>query len=503
MKRDIRLTALLLAIIVVSLIALVGWKVWASRERALHEAYVHSLNLTQALDTYAEGIVRQSSTLLLGFMERLEAEGTGPEQMKRLHALADQQQLLMSQLNGIVIYDAAGNWLMSSNGEVPANANSGDRAFFLFHRDNPTREVHIGPPIRSRATGAWVITVSRRFEDAPGHFAGVVAVTLGVENFLRLFGKIDVGTEGAIALTFTNGQMLVRYPFREQDMTHDFSGSPIYTQYLVGHSVGTAALTSSLDGVDRLYAFRKNEHLPLVTTVAVGKGETLQAWRTETQFTVGVATAMLGGIGIVGHLLIRDIRRRIRTERLLMATREDLLLSNARLEALASRDPLTGLANRRGFDMTLTTEARRAYRERTPLSLLLLDIDHFKRFNDAYGHIAGDECLKAVGEALQGCVRRPSDQAARYGGEEMAVILPGTDLAGAQAVGEAILQRLAELAIPHSASPLGRVSASIGVATLQGPALLGGELALVEAADQALYRAKDAGRNRVELAGPA
>lgn len=234
MKRDIRLTALLLAIIVVSLIALVGWKVWASRERTLHEAYVHSLNLTQALDTYAEGIVRQSSTLLLGFMERLEAEGTGPEQMKRLHALADQQQLLMSQLNGIVIYDAAGNWLMSSNGEVPANANSGDRAFFLFHRDNPTREVHIGPPIRSRATGAWVITVSRRFEDAPGHFAGVVAVTLGVENFLRLFGKIDVGTEGAIALTFTNGQMLVRYPFREQDMTHDFSGSPIYTQYLAG-----------------------------------------------------------------------------------------------------------------------------------------------------------------------------------------------------------------------------------------------------------------------------
>lgn len=500
MKRDIRLTALLLAIIVASLIALVTWKIWASRERTLHEAFGHSLNLAHALDTYAEGVVRQSSALLLGFLERLEAEGTGAEQMKRLHALAAQQQLLMSQLNGIAIFDAAGNWLMTSNGQLPVNANSADRAFFIFHRDNPTREVHIGPPIRSRATGAWVVTVSRRFEDAPGHFAGVVAVTLGVESFLQLFGRIDVGTQGVIALTLTNGQMLVRHPFREQDMVHDFSVSPLYRQYLTGRVVGTAVFTSNLDEVERLYAFRKNEHLPLVTTVALGKQEALRAWRTETQFTVAVATSMLGGIGIVGRLLMRDIRRRIRTERLLMATREDLLLSNARLEALASRDPLTGLANRRGFDMALSTEVRRAYREGTVLSLLLLDIDHFKRFNDAYGHLAGDACLKTVGEVLQGCLRRPSDQAARYGGEEMAVVLPGTDQAGAKAVGEAILQRLTELAIPHSASPLGRVSASIGVATLSGPALPGGELALVEAADRALYRAKDAGRNRVELA---
>lgn len=493
-KRDVRLAVLLLLVICVSLASLTAWKVLASRQRALSEVNVHSLNLTQALDTYAEGVIRQSSMLLLGLGERLEVDGNGPQQLARLGALVESQNNLLTQLHGITIYGAHGEWLMTSNGAIPDGANSADREFFIHHRDDPSREVFVGPPIQSRSTQDWVITVSRRFEQPQGQFAGVIAVTLGVENFLRLFGKIDVGQDGAIALTYTNGRMLVRYPFREQDMGRDFSQSPIYTHYLVENSVGTASFTSSLDGVERLYAFRKNEHLPLVTTVAIGKNEALTSWRVEAWLTVGLVLALLSVIVGIGCLLIRDMRRRAEMDAQLLLAREELLATNRQLAVLATHDQLTGLANRRRFDEVLASEARRAQREAQPLALLLIDIDHFKRFNDQYGHIAGDECLKAVSALLQGCVRRPPDLVARYGGEEVAIVLPNTDVAGAVVVAEAVLARLAELNVVHAGSPFGRVSVSIGVAGSAGQGA--SPLALVAAADQALYAAKAAGRNR-------
>lgn len=291
---------LLLLVIGCSLTSLTIWKVWSSRERALAEVDVHGLNLTQALNTYTEGIVRQSSLLLLGLVERLETEGNGPAQIQRIQSLIDRQQPLMPQLSGIIIYDRNGHWLMSSNRPIPEGANSSDRAYFIHHRENRSREPFIGPPIQSRANHEWVVTISRRFNDAGGQFAGVVAVTLGVENFLRVFGKLDVGQDGAIGLSYTDGTLLVRYPFREQDMGRNFSKSPIYAKYLVDRSVGTASYTSSLDGVERLYAFRKSETLPLITTVALGKDEALAAWRIEAALSAVVVIGLLGLTGLIG-----------------------------------------------------------------------------------------------------------------------------------------------------------------------------------------------------------
>lgn len=499
MKRDIRLTVLLLSIICLVLATATAWELWSARERTLAEANTHNLNLAQALDTYVEGVITQSSMLLLGLTERLEAEGSGNEQLERLRQLIQNQQRLLNQLSSLVIYDAQGNWLMTTTGPFPPGANSADRSFFIHHRDHPSPEAFIGEPIRSRTTGEWVITVSRRFDHPDGRFAGVVSVSLGIENFLRLFGKIDVGQSGAIGVTTTTGQLLVRYPFREGDMGRVLSRSPIFTHYLDKATTGTASFTSSLDGTQRIYAFRKNERYPLVTTVALGKNETLAAWRAESLRTMGVATALLLVIAAIGGLLIRDIQRRIRTECLLVTAREDLLKANQQLEVLASRDPLTGLANRRSFDSELATELRRAQREGTPLALLLIDVDHFKRFNDTYGHPAGDDCLRSLGQLLSDSVRRPGDLAARYGGEELAVILPNTDNAGAQAVAEHFLQQLWQRNLPHAGSPFERVTASVGVVALPVGAQSSAN-ALVEAADQALYRAKAAGRNRQESA---
>ncbi len=487
---------LLLLVIGCSLASLTIWKVLGSRDQALDEVNVHGLNLTQALATYSEGIVRQSSLLLLGLVERLETEGSGPAQVERLKTLINRQQPLMPQMSGITIYDNKGHWLMSSSRPIPVGANSSDRAYFTHHRDDPSREPFIGPPIRSRSNQEWVITISRRFNDDHGEFAGVVAVTLGVENFLRLFGQLDVGQEGAIGLSYTDGTLLVRYPFREQDMGRNFSKSPIYAKYLVDQSVGTASFTSSLDGVERLYAFRKSETLPLITTVALGKREALAAWRLEALLSIGVVATLLGLTGIIGWFLILDIRRRTQVEGELRDTQQQLLGTNRQLELLAMKDALTDLANRRCFDQTLEMEARRAKRDGTSLALLMIDLDYFKLFNDSQGHVAGDECLRQVGRILETCVRRPSDLVARYGGEEMAVIMPGTDSDGAGVVARLILERLAHEPIAHPTSPFGRVSVSIGIAAATG-SRLDTVQGLIAAADQALYQAKAAGRNQL------
>jgi diguanylate cyclase (GGDEF)-like protein/PAS domain S-box-containing protein len=174
-----------------------------------------------------------------------------------------------------------------------------------------------------------------------------------------------------------------------------------------------------------------------------------------------------------------------------------------KLEALASLDGLTGLANRRQFDETLRDEWARASRDGTALSLLLMDVDHFKRYNDQHGHQAGDECLGAVARIIAAQAQRPADLAARYGGEEFVLLLPGTDAAGCEQVGERIRQALHDLRLPHATnSPSRSVTISLGGATgWPGAGTPADHASLVAAADRALYAAKSLGRNRLVMAG--
>ncbi|MBK8117893.1 MAG: sensor domain-containing diguanylate cyclase [Sulfuritalea sp.] len=165
------------------------------------------------------------------------------------------------------------------------------------------------------------------------------------------------------------------------------------------------------------------------------------------------------------------------------------------LEQLAARDGLTRVANRRSFDEKLDNEWKRERRDLGALSLLMIDVDHFKRYNDTYGHQAGDRCLQQIAAALEQDIYRPGDMVARYGGEEFAVILSATDTEGASKVARRILDRIAELAIPHSSGEIGHVTLSIGVSTLlPQPGMTQEDL--VSSADNALYQAKHAGRNR-------
>lgn len=177
--------------------------------------------------------------------------------------------------------------------------------------------------------------------------------------------------------------------------------------------------------------------------------------------------------------------------------------ANEQLLRLSTTDGLTGIANRRLFDQTLQTEWQRCARNRASLSLLMIDIDHFKRYNDHYGHQTGDECLRQVARILVLCAKRSGELVARYGGEEFAILLPGTDATEAQAIAQRCLQQMHSARIPHADSPVSEwLTVSVGVASL---VVSPGEsrVTLVQQADSALYCAKRAGRARVELYDPA
>jgi diguanylate cyclase (GGDEF)-like protein/PAS domain S-box-containing protein len=190
--------------------------------------------------------------------------------------------------------------------------------------------------------------------------------------------------------------------------------------------------------------------------------------------------------------VVRDVSSR-------KAAEDELALAFRLVENLAMVDGLTGIANRRQFDETMDREWRRAMRDGSLLSLLIIDVDHFKPYNDIYGHVLGDSCLRQIATAAQGVIHRSSDLFARYGGEEFVVVLPNTDCGGAQLVAEQIRRAVEMCNLPHSGNPHGVVTISIGCAT-QKLSHDSSPTSLVEAADQAMYQAKSAGRNRVEVA---
>jgi diguanylate cyclase (GGDEF)-like protein len=184
-----------------------------------------------------------------------------------------------------------------------------------------------------------------------------------------------------------------------------------------------------------------------------------------------------------------DISERKKTE-------EKLLVMQRQLEDYSFRDGLTGVPNRRKFDAVLDEEWDAARRHTQPLSLILIDIDFFKQYNDHYGHVQGDDCLKRVGTALSGVASRPRDLLARYGGEEFVLVLPATDEAAATRVSERVRQALFKAQIPHAASSVGQLlTVSQGVGTLI-PSASDTLMQFIDAVDRRLYRAKQAGRDR-------
>ncbi|QIE28934.1 Diguanylate cyclase, GGDEF domain (plasmid) [Caballeronia sp. SBC1] len=384
-------------------------------------------------------------------------------------------------ITGAYVLDAHGKVTAASkDGPLPAGSFA-DREYFHAQQRSPSPGLYFSHPFASRLRGTPTIGMSRRVNAPDGSFAGIALLAMNVAYFNSLLDKLNVGAEGSIFIVHQDGTIIARKPFHDDMAGQSVASSPTFAR-MVNAASGSYTATSPLDGVRRLYTFSHVPGTPFIAVVAPAEEDVLGSWRERSRI-VGALT-LLSGLSFiaVSWLLALSLRERA-------SAQEELV-------RLAGTDALTGLPNRRAFDERMDDEWRRGRRAGTPLSVLFIDVDYFKAYNDAYGHALGDDALATVAHSIATAVRRPGDVPARYGGEEFVVLLPDTPLEGARHIAEAIRQRVQASAIPHRASALGTVTVSIGCATASPPGL-GGAYGLLGAADQQLYKAKAAGRDCV------
>jgi len=476
------------------LLGIHGWSLWAARQGQLNETAASTSNMARALAAQAETSFKIADAILAESVERVEHDGVADSAGQRLHQRFAHIATHSAEVHGLFVYGPDGDLQVTS---VPARVreNNADREYFRYHQTHTERGTHVGKPVRSRSSGVMVIPVSRRIDRADGSFGGVALVTLDLGYFGRFYDRFDIGREGTIVLAMNDGTLIYRRPFNESVVGTDISKGPLFQVQANAGPVGTAMLKAKYDGIERLYSYRHLEGYPLVVASAESKDEILGGWWEGVVKMSCVVVFAIAMLAWGGRRMIRQIRLREKLEDELREAGAALERHNLALKTLAESDGLTGLANRRLFDHTLARELARARRSGMPFALILGDVDFFKKYNDRYGHVAGDECLRKVGAAIALGARRPGDLAARYGGEEFALILPDTALEGALTVAETIRAAVAALRLEHADSPAGRVSVSLGVAA--GPATTEPDCAWIEAADRLLYEAKAGGRDRV------
>jgi diguanylate cyclase (GGDEF)-like protein len=385
-------------------------------------------------------------------------------------------------LGAMVVLDKNGTIILDSLSAIPRKGNFADREYFKFQRDTPREDgLYISRPFQARLQdGTWSISISRRLNNPDGSFNGIVSGTLKLEFLSQRMDSLALGKQGVVALFRTDGIVLVRSIDGNLNVGADWSNASVF-RHLSGRVSGTYAAESPMDKVSRLFAFTRVTGFPLVIVVGISRSDVLAPLWFKINLIAAVFAAMAVSVIVLVAMFNRELRRRITAER--------------GQAALARQDRLSQLSNRLGFDEALSLAWRRALRDREPLSLLMIDVDQFKEFNDHYGHPEGDKVLTAIGGAIGGAIRRPGDIAARYGGEEFAVLLPNTGADGAMRIAETIRKSVFATAVPHDYSSHRFVTVSIGAATIV-PGNGVEAKTLVENADRALYAAKAGGRNK-------
>jgi diguanylate cyclase (GGDEF)-like protein len=386
-------------------------------------------------------------------------------------------------LGGAYLLDAAGNVVAENDRDAPQTAQLADRDYFVAQKQSANAGLFVSHPYRSRIRqGSISIALSRRVNAPDGTFAGIALLAIHVDYFRSLLSKIDTGPRGSVFIVLNDGTLLARKPSTGDDTDRNIAKSPTFA--LMTHTAkGAYAAVAAVDGVRRLYSFAHIPGTPFIAVVAPAEDDVLGGWRRRSAVIGGLAVLLGMSFACISWLLTYSLIERAKAQ--------------AELVRLAGTDALTGLFNRRVMDHKLDEEWRRARRNGTYLSVLFVDVDKFKLYNDTYGHKMGDEALAAVGDCIEAIIRRPGDAPARYGGEEFLILLTDTPGGGALKVAEALRVKVQSLALAHTGNAAGVVTVSIGTATAK-PQKGGSVLGLITGADEALYKAKEGGRNRVE-----
>lgn len=587
------------------------------RRDALKSSEIDLANLAQSLVQHADDSFELADSLVIGIVQRLEAEGMEPAAITKLQNDINLRKASMGRIRGLFVYDETGRWIVTSESVNLSAFNNADREYFKHHRNSNDMGLLIGNPVRSRSGGQWIIPASRRFNHPDGSFAGVVLATIDASYFATFYRQFDIGPTGVVTLLNRSGFVLARSVDNDGTVGRDTSETPLIREMNSRPAASVYYFKSPFDGTWRLGFYRLSERFPIFVLATEAKDDVLAAWRRDAAFRMLFGFGLVALIAGTGFYLVRQLldrqriagvlaskeadfrllaeessdmvmrigfderilyvspacirivgwsaeqltgtpalagvnaedlphvrktvealkRGEIEETRLVYRTRHrqggEIWLETAlrathdpqtdrvngvvaiardvtehkslqeKLAILATQDGLTGLANRRHFDDRLQHEWRRAERDAAPLSLLMIDVDNFKKYNDQYGHQAGDACLKTVARLIGAEARRPADLAARYGGEEFVLLLPNTDEVGCASVAARLHEALEQAAIQHAQNPpTKQVTLSVGGATGWPNAETANHHAtLITAADRALYAAKHAGRDRFVMSG--
>ncbi|EPE2231237.1 diguanylate cyclase domain-containing protein [Cronobacter turicensis] len=486
-----------LLLISLLVIAVSGSSLWQSWQHSIEETERQARNQSISLARQAEDTFLQVQLTLDELVRRSEDIFLQPADWNGSRGLLAQQQRQLPQLHGLFVYDASGDWIATSASVYPAQANNADRDYFRWHTQHSDTGMHIGHVIRSRSTGELVVPVSVRLNNREGRFRGVLLATVKLDYFRQFYGYYEMGPSDTLGITFADSTVLYVRPFPDSYINRTLSSSPLFTRMLKIAPTGGGAWKSAIDGVPRIFGYATLERYPLVVSAGYDVDKLRAAWWRNNIPTLALNAVLLGVVLIFGVLVLRQIRASLRYQRELIGLRDDLTRSNHILQDLALLDGLTGLANRRQFDIYLEQCITRAQATGAPVSLVMCDIDYFKIYNDTQGHVAGDACLKAVGDILRHLPLHNTDRVARYGGEEFAIILPGADAHAAQRVALRALEAIHHARLSHPTTPREEkvLTISAGAATVTGGDVNGETLK--SRADDALYQAKRAGRNCV------
>lgn len=501
----------LVRIIIVSggllLLAVLAINIWSLREswlRTVHNTEDTAVNLSLSQARQAEDTFLQTEITLRELQRDVLDEISAGVKGERLSKTMRDLQSRLPQLHGLFYYDANGKWIATSAAQIPTNINNSDREYFSYHRNNARNSVHIGAVIRSRSTGDLVIPVSMRISGTTGGFDGVLLATIKVDYFRRFYSYYEMGLNDVLVLMLEDSTVLYARPMSDGFIGKNLSASPLFREMLLQADRGSGQWSAALDGKSRIFGFARSDRYPVVVAAGYDKQSLFTDWVKSRIQEVTLNIALLTGILLLGYLILRQAKLNLRIQSDLALVRDELTQANNSLKSMAMIDGLTGLANRRQFDLFLEASMAEAVESGAPLSLIMIDVDYFKRYNDTCGHVSGDACLQRIADVLRDISRRAGDKVARYGGEEFAVILPGTDLSDALAIATRAVQAVSKQRMPHPSTDIaeGIVTISVGCASFTAGMEDTRAQSLTTRADEALYRAKREGKNRACPAPP-
>jgi diguanylate cyclase (GGDEF)-like protein len=475
--------------LVLSIIGATGLEIYLDYCDTEQRAYKASSDVTLVVERQIQETVRSVDSIIDNTVKEIQDAGSlDAIQNKRFWEELKDNCISLTGCEAIGIANTSGKLVVDTAYEV-SKLNVSGREF--FQEAIRTRKLFISPAVIARLpNNPSIFVISKPIYDSNGELLYVILVGMKTSHLTGFYSLLGFGFSPTVSIFKGNGDLVSRNPGMSEQIGKNNSKSQIFTELLPKAPSGTYLSHSKLDGLTRLAAYKAVPKLDLVIFAGIETPVAFKQWEVR-------ATRMVATIG--GLLMFTIAAFYFAYSSMVEAAR--LQRKNEKLDELSNVDELTGIGNRRIFETTLKQEWSRYKRHKVHMAVLLIDVDYFKPYNDNYGHQEGDKTLHKVAQALQECIRRPTDLIARYGGEEFVAIL-NNDESGAVLMAETIRKKIESLAIKHEFSAVSEViTVSIGVATTNSTNAKHAEN-LVHEADLALYKAKHAGRNSISVFKP-